>query len=52
MNPVVHFEMPAEDPKRMSGFYTRAFGWQTKQLGPEGNRVGLLRPNDMTGAAK
>jgi hypothetical protein len=35
MDPVVHFEMPAEDRKRMSGFYTKAFGWQTNQLGPE-----------------
>jgi uncharacterized protein len=35
MNPVVHFEMPAEDRKRMSEFYTKAFGWQTQQLGPE-----------------
>jgi predicted enzyme related to lactoylglutathione lyase len=40
MNPVVHFEMPAEDTKRMSAFYTRAFGWQTQALGPEmGNYV-------------
>ncbi len=40
MNPVVHFEMPAEDRKRMADFYTRAFGWQTQQLGPEmGNYV-------------
>jgi uncharacterized protein len=35
MNPVVHFEMPAEDRKRMSEFYTRAFGWKTQQLGSE-----------------
>ena len=35
MNPVVHFEMPAEDRKRMSNFYTKAFGWQTQQLGPD-----------------
>jgi uncharacterized protein len=35
MNPVVHFEMPAEDQKRMSEFYAKAFGWQTKQMGPE-----------------
>jgi hypothetical protein len=35
MNPVIHFEMPAEDKKRMADFYTRAFGWQTQQLGPE-----------------
>ncbi len=35
MNPVVHFEMPAEDKKRMSEFYNKAFGWQAEQLGPE-----------------
>ena len=35
MNPVVHFEMPAEDKKRMSAFYEQAFGWKTKHLGPE-----------------
>jgi len=40
MNPVVHFEMPAENKKRMSEFYTKAFGWKTEQLGPEmGNYV-------------
>ncbi len=40
MNPVVHFEMPAEDRKRMADFYARVFGWQTQQLGPEmGNYV-------------
>ncbi len=35
MNPVVHFELPAEDRRRMADFYARVFGWQTKQLGPE-----------------
>jgi uncharacterized protein len=35
MNPVVHFEMPAEDRKRVADFYTKAFGWQTQFLGPE-----------------
>jgi len=35
MNPVVHFEMPAEDRKRVSDFYTRVFGWQMQQLGPD-----------------
>lgn len=35
MDPVVHFEMPAEDRKRMIAFYSNVFGWQTKQLGPE-----------------
>lgn len=35
MSSVVHFEMPAEDRKRMADFYTRTFGWQTQMLGPE-----------------
>src|SRR6516225_1583212 len=40
MNPVVHFEMPANDRRRMAEFYTRVFGWRTQQLGPEmGNYV-------------
>ena len=40
INPVVHFEMPAEDKKRMAEFYTNVFGWQTQQLGPDmGNYV-------------
>ena len=40
MNPVVHFEMPAEDKNRMAEFYTKTFGWKTTQLGPEmGNYV-------------
>lgn len=35
MNPVVHFEMPAKDKKRVSEFYSKAFGWHMKQLGEE-----------------
>ncbi len=35
MDPVIHFEMPAEDKKRMSEFYKRVFSWETKQLGQE-----------------
>jgi predicted enzyme related to lactoylglutathione lyase len=35
MNPVVHFEMPAEDRKRMANFYTNVFGWKTELLGAE-----------------
>jgi len=33
MNPVVHFEMPAKDTKRMIDFYGKAFGWTANQLG-------------------
>jgi hypothetical protein len=35
MNPVVHFEMPATDRKRMADFYAKTFGWQTQMMGPE-----------------
>ena len=35
MCPVVHFEMPAEDRKRMATFYEKAFGWKTQMLGPD-----------------
>ena len=31
MNPVVHFEMPAEDRQRMADFYKRAFGWENQR---------------------
>jgi predicted enzyme related to lactoylglutathione lyase len=40
MNPVVHFELPSDNKERMITFYTKAFGWQSEQLGPEmGNYV-------------
>src|SRR5918911_4386996 len=40
MNPVIHFEMPAEDRKRMADFYTKVFDWKTQHLGEEmGNYV-------------
>ena len=35
MDPVIHFEMPAEDTERVRKFYESAFGWQTTSLGPE-----------------
>ena len=54
MNPVVHFEMPAEDMSRMKTFYETAFGWKTKQLGPDmGDYVVVMTspgdPHDPTG---
>src|SRR4051812_4325242 len=35
MNPVVHFEMPARDRKRVADFYSQVFGWKMNQLGEE-----------------
>jgi len=40
MNPVVHFEMPYDDQKRMAKFYESVFGWQMQMLGEDmGNYV-------------
>lgn len=41
MNPVIHFEMPAEDNQRMADFYKNTFGWQIQMLGPEMNNYML-----------
>lgn len=35
MNPVIHFEMPAEDKKRMADFYTKVFGWKAEFMGED-----------------
>lgn len=35
MNPVVHFEMPAEDLARVKKFYEDVFGWEMNQLGDD-----------------
>jgi uncharacterized protein len=42
MNPVVHFEMPAADRRRMAEFYQKAFGWKTQMLGPDMNEYVLV----------
>ncbi len=34
-NPVVHFEMPYKDAKRVNTFYTSAFGWNMIDAGPD-----------------
>jgi uncharacterized protein len=40
MDPVIHFELPADDPEHLREFYETVFGWQTTPLGPEmGNFV-------------
>lgn len=40
MDPVVHFEMPYENGKRVAKFYESAFDWQMQMLGEDmGNYV-------------
>ena len=34
-NPVVHFEMPYKDAKRVAEFYSKALGWQMNETGPD-----------------
>ncbi|NNE64149.1 MAG: VOC family protein [Gammaproteobacteria bacterium] len=35
MNPVVHFEIPYEDPERITQFYQAVFGWRIQMLAEE-----------------
>lgn len=35
MDPVIHFQMPAENKKRAAAFYSSVFGWKLKELGDE-----------------
>lgn len=40
MNPVVHFELPYKDAKRITAFYKNVFAWQLHDLGEEsGNYI-------------
>jgi predicted enzyme related to lactoylglutathione lyase len=40
MNPVIHFEMPYDNPGRVAKFYQDAFGWNMNNLGePMGGYV-------------
>jgi len=40
MNPVVHFELPYKDAKRIAAFYTASFGWKLTDLGEQsGNYI-------------
>ena len=36
MDSVVHFEIPADDVKRASAFYKKAFGWSAQEYGGMG----------------
>lgn len=47
MNPVVHFEMPFSNEKRMTDFYAKAFGWQAQGMGEGENRYVLATTTEM-----
>jgi predicted enzyme related to lactoylglutathione lyase len=52
MDPVVHFEMPVEDRKRMSKFYTKAFGWEMEKLGKKNGNYVLATTTDVDQAGR
>lgn len=52
MNPVIHFEMPAEDRERMADFYARVFGWRTQMLGPEMQNYVIVRTSEVDGTSR
>lgn len=47
MDSVVHFEIPADNPKRAGEFYSKAFGWQVNPM-PEMNytMIGTTASNE------
>lgn len=47
MNPVVHFELPAEDMQRMVDFYNKAFGWTANQMGPEKGNYAIVTTSEV-----
>jgi hypothetical protein len=47
MDPVVHFELPAEDTDRMAKFYTSVFGWKAERLGPEMGHYVLVQTAEL-----
>ena len=50
MSRVVHFEIPANDPKRASTFYTAAFGWKFQKWdGPQEYWFIETGPKDVPG---
>lgn len=53
-NPVVHFEMPAKDKKRVAAFYSTVFGWDMQQMGAEygGYLMAMTTDSDQNGPLK
>lgn len=49
MDSIVHFEIPADDPKRAGEFYEQAFGWEVTAM-PEMNYTMIsTAPSDQNG---
>jgi predicted enzyme related to lactoylglutathione lyase len=49
-DPVVHFEIPADDLQRAQGFYREAFGWDLRSMPEMGYVLVSTTPTDEQGA--
>lgn len=49
MNGVVHFEIPATDPDKLSEFYTQLFGWQISKMDMGGGFAYYMASTTETG---
>ena len=47
MNPVVHFEMPAKDKKRMVEFYSKVFGWTSQDMGSDMGDYSVMHTSEV-----
>lgn len=47
MDPVVHFEFPGDDRKRMAKFYSKAFGWKVEMLGKKNGNYALATTTEL-----
>lgn len=45
-SPVIHFEMPYKDSKRVVEFYSKVFGWGMQDLGPVMNNYILAETTE------
>ena len=49
MNGVVHFEIPASDPDKLSEFYSQLFGWQINKMDMGGGFAYYMASTTETG---
>jgi uncharacterized protein len=49
MDSIVHFEIPADDPKRAGEFYKEAFGWNIQAMPEMNYTMVVTAPSDESG---
>ncbi len=52
MDSIVHFEIPADDPKRAGEFYNKAFGWDIQSMPEMQYTMISTTPSDENGMPK